>query len=77
MPYVQVWVDDVECGPCQKCKGRDRSDKGIIYEVLQEWYFRKAHGDYERFERWLASQDERAWRKIVYGVPAALAREGQ
>ena len=68
MPYIEIWVDACDvCPPCEECKDREEREDDAILEIMREWYFVKDRGDYERFERFLASQNESAWRLIVYG----------
>lgn len=71
MPYVEVWVDEIEVrGPCAKCERRAEEDEqkaSEIEEVIREWHLAKSRGDFEHFERLLISLDRVAWDRTIYG----------
>ena len=77
MPYVEVWVDNNDLGPCPECEKRDseemaddRESEQIIRDVLEEWMIARERGDYDRFDQFITTMRPATWRKLFYGMPA-------
>lgn len=70
MPYVQVWVEETECGPCEECERRkddeERADADLVL-IMSEWYRAKRYEDYAVFGEFLESLRPRLWHHAVYG----------
>ena len=80
MPYVQVWVDDSDCGPCEECERREKEgekDEGDVPLIMSEWLRAKQFDDYAAFGEFLESLRPSLWHITVYGLPTVFSPRPQ
>lgn len=54
MPFVEVWVEPTDCGPCPDCELRkaeeEQADADLLFLAI-EWVRAKDMGDMDQFEQ--------------------------